>query len=283
MLNRWIGILSAVLMVGANTTLALRDIVPHWLAGEPPDLSSVPLDTHGRLQTQLAIYRNGEQIGNTWIDYRVSGGRTSVQAITLLRPVKLLGSKRTPPVQLETSLTFRENNEGLDDLKMSLTGLGDARGEPLQLELRGGYITSGDFPCVWKLGEQQGAFILEPQATRAIGSLMQPYGRMPGLYVGRSWRIELVDLISVLSNFGAEFTAPRSILATVTGTEPIVYRDQTVEAFVVETDGMKAWVLPEGSVARQVIEAPLLGEIEVIDEPYDPDYRRRALTTNFLN
>ncbi len=268
-------------MIGVNATLTLREVVPHWLAGDPPELANVPFNELGRLQTQLAIFRNGEQIGNTWIDYRLAGGRTSVQATTVLRPVKLLGKQRTPPVQLDTSLTFRTNHEGLDDLKMSLTGLGDEQGEPLKLEVHGGYVTSGDFPCVWTLGEQQGAFILEPQATRALGSLMQPYGRMPGLYVGRSWRIELVDLMSVVSNLGVEMVTPRSILAKVTGTERIVFRDRDVEAFVVESDGMRAWVLRDGTVARQAIDAPLLGEIEIIDEPYDADYRRRMLTQIF--
>jgi hypothetical protein len=49
-----------------------------------------------------------------------------------------------------------------------------------------------------------------------------------------------------------------------------------VEAFVVEAEGMRAWVTPAGRVIRQEFELPLLGTLLLVEEPYDPFLRGRS-------
>ena len=48
--------------------------------------------------------------------------------------------------------------------------------------------------------------------------------------------------------------------------EEIEYRGRSREVFVVESEHLRAWVLPAGQIVRQEFDLPLLGKLILVDE-----------------
>jgi hypothetical protein len=271
MLNRWIGITAVTLMLLANGVVVWREIIPNWLVGDPPKPDPLLLAGGEKRFVQVAIYDDlGRLVGRSWTRaMRAGDGMATVKTTTALDGFHLPTGMRTPPVQIETAISYRsEKNPRVDELDFRIFGLGIA------VHLHGEAMASGEFPCSWQIGNERGQIVLNSRAPAALGDMIRPFDRLPGLYVGRTWKVKLLDPIAQLvpgienSGFSME-----PVMITVTGREPIVHESERYEAFTVEGGGAKAWVTSDGRVLRQEVTLPLLGRLVLLDEPYDDDSR----------
>src|SRR5262249_35797568 len=92
----------------------------------------------------------------------------------------------------------------------------------------------------------------------------------PGLYVGQTWRMRMLDFVAMLRDQTATMTPQ---LVQVTGREDIPHNGRTVSCFRIETDGATAWADASGRVLLQRVEMPLLGRLAGRDEPFDSKAR----------
>ena len=264
MLNRWIGITTAALMLSVNTLLVVRDVLPCWLAGDPPQAEIELLGPGEQRRTQVSIYNKvGQRVGRSWTLSNRSQALLRVRTQTVLYPIQLPEGVVTPRVRFDMNLTYQQNTH-VERLEI------DVRGFDIPIGLRGGFVPPNDFPCQWQVGEQRGTFVLDADATRVLGDVVRPFDRLPGLYVGQAWRLELLNpLTRLLPGLRDSPVATSSVLVRVTGTESIEHNGRVVEAFRVEAEKAVAWVTSDGRVLRQEVDLPLLGRLTLIDEPFD--------------
>lgn len=272
MFNRWIGIISAACMICASTALIYRDIAPTWLAGDPPDPELGLLSGRPR-RVQVGIFDDaGRLIGRSWTVARRAGISLDVRSWTVLRPITLPNNIRTPLVRIDTSLVYHQQTR-VDKLTMRLHGL------PTRIELTGKFYPPNEFPCEWRVGSMTGQFLLDAEATRALGDVVRPFDRLPGLYVGRTWRLKLFNpLANVLPGWKAADVSDDRVLVRVTARESIEHDGRQVDCFRVETDRATAWVNASGRVLKQVVDIPLLGRLTLLDQPFDQQAHSDALT-----
>jgi hypothetical protein len=275
MLNRWIGILSVLVMLAANAALLWRDVLPAWWVGDPPPSAAVVLAPGQERQAQVGIYDDaGRTLGRSWTRSRRTGvgGVVQVFATTVLEPIALPGGLGTPRVRIETELTYRREEATIDELDFRVFGLG------LPLSLHGEAMPSGEFPCQWQVGPQRGAAVLDSRAPAALGDVIRPFDRLPNLFVGRSWRLNLLDPLShLLPQVNTSGLEMESVVIEVTGKEVIEHDGRSVMTYVVEGGGATAWVAEEGTVLRQTVNVPLLGALVLLDEPFDDQTYRAAV------
>lgn len=272
MINRWIGLATLALMLSVNAALLVRDFLPDWMAGEPPASRALELRDGQEISLQFGIYdREGRCIGHSWTRSMRHGELVGVRHRTVIDSLHLPIETELKAVRIDTNLNYH-NQARLDELRVRVHGLGPT------IKLEGEFYLPDDFACRWQVGPQRGEFQLPAHATRAMGDFIRPFESLTGLFVGQTWRVELVNPLSgIVPDWGAREMATRSLLVRVTGTEQIAYRDGSVEAFVIEAEQMRAWVTPAGRVIRQEFTLPLLGTLVVMEEPYDEDLRRRVL------
>jgi len=287
MLNRWLGILSAAAMLLANGAVLMRDVVPGLIAGDPPPPAATRLAPGSTSFTQTGIFdRTGRHIGRSWSIYKRMqvGGISTMQTITVLEPIHLPSGVGAPPACIQIKVTYRDPDMAqraadapapevrVDELDFRLFGLG------VPVSFRGEAYETGDFPCSWEVGDRRGSFVLDSTAPAALGDVIRPFDRLPQLYVGRSWRVELLDpLAQLLPNIDTSGLGFESILIQVTGKETISFRGRSVETFVVEGGGARAWVAEDGRVLKQMVEIPLLGQLTLLDEPFEEKTLREAI------
>jgi hypothetical protein len=264
MWNRWIGIACAACMLSANTALFIHDILPALAAGEPPEPVALTLRSDQQFMVQVGIFNaRGERIGSSWTDARPSGDNLRVNTRTVLRPLELPGDVATPAVVVRCTAVYGQNRR-LEDIQIHVDGFG------IPISLRGECYAAGDFPCEWQIGDQSGRFVVPAEGTRALGEVFRPFYSLPGLFVGRTWRVELFNPLAHLTpdlSQGRRFT--QSVLVRVTGEETIEHNGRKVEALRVEADKLTAWVAPDGRVLRQEVDLPLFGRLTVVEEPFD--------------
>jgi hypothetical protein len=274
MLNRWIGIVSALLIVLANAAIVWRDVLPRWLALDPPPTEALALAPGEKRLVQVGIYDDdGRSVGTSWTSStRVGvGGIATVRTTTVLEPLALPGNVTTPRVLVETGITYRSGQATVDTLDFKMVGLG------MPVTLRGEAMPSGEFPLTWQVGEYRGKTVLDSRVPAALGDAIRPFDRLPNLYVGRTWQLELLDPLShMLPQLKQTGLSLEPILVQVTRRQTLVHQGATVEVFVVEGGGATAWVAPDGRVLRQEVQVPLLGKLVLLDEPYDETARRQA-------
>ena len=275
MFNRWLGLGSLIAMLTANLALVWQEFLPGWLAGDPPPSEAALLAPGEDRFAQVGLYdAAGRSLGQSWTRSRCTGvgGIVQVYTTTLLRPAHLPGGVATPRIRIEAELTYRQDNARLDDLDFRVYGLA------WPLMLQGEAMPSGEFPCEWQAGTQRGSVILDAHAPAALGDVLRPFDRLPDLYVGRTWRLNLLDPLAHLVPGAREAGfVPEPILIEVTGRETIAHDGAEVATHVVEGGGVTAWVAHDGTVLRQRAVLPLLGELHVVAEPYDEQARRAAL------
>lgn len=273
MINRWIGICCLLLMLSANTTLFMRDILPGWLAGDPPTLVDLTQEADSERRIQTGVFDVHDRcVGRSWTLMFRQATHVHIESKTLLYPFNLPNGTSTPMVRIDTTLKYRQEDNVLDSLNMEVRGL------PIGVVLNGELYPLDEFVCTWKLGKHdEGSFTLNAAATRAMGAVMQPFTRLPGLYVGRTWRMEMLDpLTQLMPGVNADNLLADAELVRVTGTEKITHRGRELEAFVVETKRAKAWVTQQGDVLRQELELPLFGRLTLRNEPFDEGAYERA-------
>lgn len=266
MLNRWTGIICAVFMLSANTTLFVRDVLPGLLAGDPPELDDLTRGVGPTRQIQTGLFNaQGHDIGRSWTVTCMQGDSLIISSCTRLNSITLPNGLNTPAVRIDTELRYRVEDGLLGNLSMSIRGL------PVGVVLRGEFMPPDEFACGWQLGAgQRGTFRLNAEATRALGDVLRPFTRLPGLYVGRTWRLHLLDpLAQIVPGLRNHNLLAEPVLVRVTGTEVIEHRGRPLEVFVVEARRTRAWVDRQGDVLRQQIDLPLLGRLTLQDEPFD--------------
>jgi hypothetical protein len=270
MLNRWIGITTAALMLSVNTLLVVRDVLPCWLAGDPPQAEIELLQPGEQRRTQVSIYNKvGQRVGRSWTHSKCGSTLLTVDTWTVLYPIDLPRDVVTPRLSIHTNVVYHHDT-WVDSLRIDVHGFSDMRGGDVPIGLRGERVPPDDFPCQWQVGEQRGTLVLDADAIRVLGDVVHPFDRLPGLYVGQAWRLELLNpLTRLLPGFRDSPVATSSVLVRVTGTESIEHNGQLVEAFRVEAEKAVAWVASDGRVLRQEVDLPLLGRLTLIDEPFD--------------
>lgn len=266
MLNRWIGITACVLMLAANAALIRRDLIPNWFASDPPGNEAMTLGAGERRRSQIGIYdHRGARIGEGWSLAQRSGNMLNLETWTYFPSLALPNGSKTR-LRVHTSFHYVESGT-LYTLKMEL----ESDILPDSFRIEGEAVEAArNFACEWSIGSLKGTFTFPLDATRALGESMRPFERLSGLFVGRSWRVKLVDPLSnLLPGWMSSRLASEPILVEVTGMETIQHFGEFVEVFRVEAKSMnvKAYVRRDGIVLRQMLSVPLLGEITVVEEP----------------
>lgn len=274
MLNRWIGIGALLFMLAGNTSLFIHDILPRWTAGDPPRFETQTQDgvRCDRVQTGIFDHRN-RNVGRSWTQIQKQSDYMSVTSTTLLNSISLPDGLNTPAVRVDTDLRYSQENQALHDLTITLHGL------PLPAMFSGEFIPPDQFACRWHAGARRGMFVLDASSTRAFGEVLRPFTRLPGLRVGQTWRLQLMNPLSgALPGLNSQGLVDEPEVVRVTRTELIEHGGQAQEAFVVEAPRLRAWVAADGKVLRQEIELlPLLGRLVMEDEPFDERAYEKAL------
>ncbi|MBU0637381.1 MAG: hypothetical protein KKB50_00835 [Planctomycetes bacterium] len=267
MINRWFGIITFFCMLSVNTALVFRDILPDRLAGTPPE-SDVEVLKPGEIRrAQVGIFdQRGRRVGCSWTRSQMLEDLPllNVQSWTMLRPLPLPDGLRTPRVRVDTHLTYQKDVR-VDRLSVRVHSM-----ELPLISLEGEFMPPNDFPCQWQVGTQRGSFIIPAEATRALGDIIRPFDRLPGLWVGRTWRMRLINPVSQLfPGVRIREMSVQSALVRVTAREMISHQGEPIEAFRVEAENVVAWVTEAGSVLRQEVELPIVGLLTLLDEPFD--------------
>lgn len=280
MLNRWIGIIAVLLMLLANAALVRRDLLPSWFASAPPGNEAMTLPAGEKRRAQIGIFDGrGARVGEGWSLAQRSGSALLLDTWTYLAGITLPNGKKTR-LRVHTSFNYHESGT-LTTLKMELEG--DILPNVFRIEGEG-VEAAGHFACEWSIGELKGTFTIPLEATRALGESIRPFERLSGLFVGRSWRVKLVDPLSnLLPGWVGSRLASEPVVVEVTGMETIQHFGESVEAFRVEAKAMnaKAFVRKDGIVLRQSLVLPLLGEITVIEEPMSESAMQAARAVIF--
>ncbi len=257
-------VISVVLAwVGAMTALVVRDVLPAWTAQDAPRLTREHFAALSDEPEQFAILGpDGRRLGTGWGDIARSGSNTSVHGTMLvekLGPVSVL---------IETMTEFDAAGE-LDTFNLDVYVYGVPTRVRVRGERRGIY-----FPCEFQVGTIRREANLDLSASRLIGDTLRPFNHLPDLKVGQSWRMQLIDPLSLISG-QARFTP---IVVTVTGTDTIEHLGSKVQAFVVHTrpGETTAWVAADGRVLKQEADVPGLGRIVVQSEAYSEQQRNQA-------
>lgn len=262
MANRWLGIALFALMASANMWLFVRDVLPRWWVGNPPDPITTQIAAGSESWIQTVIRdSDGKPIGRSWTHISRQSTVAIHESMTFIESISL-PSGQTPPIRVEIKLTFQEDSDNVDELRMAVAGL------PIAVELRGERVSS-QFPCIWTIGDQSGSFILDADSTRSLGDALRPFERLPGLEVGQTWRMKILNpLARVLPGFRKDALEFDTILVRVTREEEIIVGGKAVNALRVEAPQTVGWVGPRGRVLRQEVDLPLIGKLTIEDEPF---------------
>lgn len=281
MLNRWLGILTCCGMLVANFLLVQRDLVPRWFAGDPPTPRA--FNTTGSLDktTQTGIFdREGRRLGFVWTEIKRSKLDLIRYDIDCLLFALQLPGAMLPTARFEMQMRYVVDEQGkrprLDELSVKVTGF-DAR-----IELKGEHIPPDDFPCTWQFDTQRGSFVLPEHATRSLNHAFRPFHDLTELYVGQSWRVDLINpLAGAVPGANIHQLIHDDALVEVKRQEQLQHHGKTYVTHVIESGKVRAWVALDGSVLRQTLELPLFGQLVMLDEPYDK-VQRDAATSDFL-
>lgn len=264
-MNRWLGISSCGLMLIVNALLFNRDIAPRWFAGDKPPSGVIgvgdEVDSQARIEDD-----DGNIVGRTWTRTSCSKELRAIRSLTYLERISAgpatLGSK----ILIGTEIVFSADGQ-LSTIGMKVSGL------PIGLQLHGEFYEPDNLACTWQIADMRGTIVLEGVDSKAVADMSKPFDRLTGLYVGQSWRMELLNPLQSLLPKGAAGIDSEPVIVRVTGRETIQHGDERVETFVVDADRVRAWVDDEGLVLRQEVDLPLFGRLVLIDEPYDRELR----------
>jgi len=272
MINRWIGIVAVGLMLIANAALVVRDFLPGWSAGEPPQSRALQLRDGQEFRTQLGIFnQEGRRIGHSWSLCKCDEQLVIVRHRSVFQELPLNLGADIGLLRVDTDLMYGAGAR-LDNVRVKVLGLG------IQVLFEGEYFPPDDFACKWQVGEQRGELVVSSLLTRGLGDAVRPFESLTGLFVGRTWRVEILNpLAGILSDWGARGMTADDMVVTVTGVESVEYMGETVQAFVIEAEALRAWVAPAGRVIRQEFDMPIIGKLIMVEEPYDDALRTEML------
>ena len=250
MLAKFLNIGIVVLWVASMSVLFVRDILPAWLAGDPP-----PTLTAAQLDHQAGIFdAQGRRIGTNWVQYISTHDLLTVKSTTLLiEPIAGWG-----PLRIRTWFTFRDQRV-LDEFETRIFGA------PLPIIVRGENYDP-DFPCELTVGDMRYRWRLDMETSRMLAETFKPFTHLRGLHVGQSWRMRVLDPLAAMTGRGGRIEA---VLVRVVGKERIEHRGKATECFRVEAPNLVAFVDAEGEVLRQQVDVPVVGTIVILEEAFD--------------
>ncbi len=260
-MNRLIGIILAGSWLCLMTLLIQRDVVPFWTAQDPPR----PHAWSGEYQTAICN-DEGYRVGTSWVSAAPTPSGMRIHNATVLDLGGLSGFlPKHKQLLVRSELAYQQDNT-LDAFLFSIEGAG------VPITVRAERFGQ-DYACEFKLGAARRLIPLDGRLSECLGESFRPFAYLENLYVGQTWRIRLLDVLSVAKGDGAEFNTR---LVMVTGTETIEHRGQQVGCFRIETDGAVAWADDSGRVLRQEVSLPLLGRFVLTEEPVDHEARAKV-------
>lgn len=270
-MNRWIGISAFAFMLLVNASLFVRDILPRWAVGRPPQPPFSGLAENEERSTQLAIYNDaGNLVGRSWSISTRTSALLKMRTITRLDALPIPGHAINRKLAVVSDFYF-DKELRLSEMNVSVAGLG------FPVNLRGEFTPPDTFPCQWQLDTMRGNFILEGESTRALHDITRPFEELGDLEVGQFWRVEIFNPLSgMMPGLSGPDMRPEPVIVRVTGKETMDHRGARVECHVVEADRIRAWVAPNGRVIRQSVTLPLVGTLTLVDEPYSHELRMDA-------
>jgi len=262
-MSRLLGLVIFTLWAVAFTTLIAHDVAPYWRTQEPP---------RGRLPEgdyQVGIFdKSGRRIGTSWTSLSPQPDLLAVQSLTELSDLSPLRHLvRVPSMVIDSNLSITLPDERLQSLEVILREQGETLAE------LHAHQVGQDYSCVARVGALERHFSLDARATAALGDSLRPFNYLPNLHVGQTWRIRMLDVVDLLRDQTAGITPQ---LVRVTAREDIQHQGRTVNCFRIESDNAVAWADPAGRVLLQRVELPLLGTLEIRDEPFDASARTAA-------
>jgi hypothetical protein len=261
---RWLGAGIAVFWLVAMTGLIYRDVWPHWMAGKPPIQVPDIREKESSRRFQSGIFGSRGRVGTSWTLFDTAAENTMVHTQTALDGLPLL-----PPIVVDTRLTYTAG-EHLDSIEVRILGI------PMRLEFRGEDYGM-DFSCELITGEgpkNRYGFKLDRAAAATMNEALRPFTLLRDLYVGKTWRMRLLNPLPAIRGGQAELEA---YLVRVTSKETIDHQGQQVECFRVESRNVRAWVGPDGRVLVQEVDLPVFGTLTILEEPYDDQLRLKSL------
>ena len=248
--------------LASMSVLFVRDILPTWMAGDPPPAIALDGMGPGHANSQAGIFRaDGQRIGTNWLRfYTPVDDQLTVKSTTFVSGLPLV-----PPLRIVSRFTFRDQGV-LDNFDMSILGA------PLPIRIKGENYDP-DFPCELTMGDETFRWRMDAKTSRMLAETFRPFMRLPGLHVGRSWRMRVVDPLATVTRGAGQFNV---VLVRVTRKETIQHEGESVECFRVEAPQLVAFVTNDGRVLRQEIEVPVFGRFVILSEPFDKDSLRKA-------
>jgi hypothetical protein len=249
--------------IGSMGWLVWHDIWPNLTAGDPPRTLAFAADSHDQVQYQVGLFdKYGHRIGTAWSIY--SPGST----VRRQDSIELTSASMLEPLFIEVDFEYTPDAV-LDEFRLqvwmdSLPSPREAALAPLEVK---GLRFASVYGFSVRLGRITESFKIGAADMGLVGDVFRPFGRLVGLHIGQTWRMQVVNPVAAFAGFGNRFN---TVLVRVTGQERIPnYDGKLVECFVVETENAKAWVEESGRVVRQEVHVPMQGRITLSDEPFN--------------
>lgn len=254
-MNRVFGVAITLVWLVAMTALVRRDVLPYWTAQDAPRTAG----HEGNFQAAI-LNDAGRRLGTSWVTTTHGPQLMTVRSATV---IDLAAFGSILPVRgemlIETDLTYEHDGMLMGfDLRLHGSGI------PISVS---GERLGNDYACTAQIGDTKTIVPLDWRLSEGLGEMMRPFTHLDDLYVGRRWRLRLIDPFSVFTGGGSvEF---KTQLVTVTAKETIETNRGPVDCFRIETEGTVAWADDTGRVVRQEVRIPLLGKWHLEDEQFD--------------
>jgi hypothetical protein len=236
------------------TMLVARDVVPRWYAQAPPRVASQAwLEEMGTAFQYGVFGENGVHRGTAWSTYETPGKSIIRTDILVLEKVQLIGT-----IYIQSKTIFGDDNR-IESIDLSIVSPmltisldGERHGPQFALQLKLGTFSTRQF-------------VLDAEAAQTISDAIKPFSALRGLEEGQSWKIHVVDPISLVRGGRVKLNA---VLVSVVGRETISFEGKPRDCFVVESSGARAWVEGSGRVLRQEVEVAGIGKIEIREQTF---------------
>lgn len=265
MYARLLGFIIVASWVAATGWLVKHDLLPVWTASPAPSPLRADWLAEGRtVELQCGVFRDNGRIGTMWTIYRYRPQVIEREDLILLEDLV----PQLPSLRVEGGATFTPEG-ALDSLKVELRV--SNHGFPITL--------SGErFPQDFAFTLDAGLGGIKPfkvpiGEADMIAEAFNPFTTLPKLSVGQSWRMQVINPLAALLNLSEKF---RPVVVRVTGREKRATNFGARDCFVVEAEGVTAWVDDEGVVQVQEVRLPIGSTIRLLRERYDETLHRIA-------
>jgi hypothetical protein len=185
-----------VFWLASMTWLTVREIVPTFRAGEPPAFLIDVTDEVGGTATSWKILRKGVRIGDGYSHVRRRSDRTFELSSELSFQDKELPLLKTWDIKKIAGRYRVDKNGNLQSLEteVKLAALSFEIKAEIKGEVKGGVLT----PRIYLDDKEKnlGPFQPQPVPVASHGSIlntMHMVNKIQGLYVGRTWKVPLLD------------------------------------------------------------------------------------------